>query len=109
MLESSDNLRRKVVYIPEFLVHEYGLAAALKEDTRSNEFVEELNRGCHCVPSLGIVFFGHCAINLYGKVKEQKIKLQKLCSYTIFSYQLTYGTKQNGMSHSEKYFLGRMH
>ena len=44
LLESSDTLKHKVVYIAEIIVHKCGAAAAPDIGTITNEFVEELKR-----------------------------------------------------------------
>lgn len=68
LLASSDALKHKVVYIAGYLVHKYGLGEESEEDSVSNKFVEELDRGGLSVPTLGIVFFVHCAINVHEKL-----------------------------------------
>ena len=58
LLESSESLKHKVVYIAKFLVQKYGLAVAPEKDITWNEYVEELN--------CGGLFFVCLHLKLYG-------------------------------------------
>jgi len=72
LLESSDALKHKVVYIAGYLVRKYGLNVECEEAPVATEFLDELNHGGLCVPTLGDVYFVHCAVHLHEKLQEPR-------------------------------------
>ena len=66
LLESTDTLRDKVIYIAGFLTHKFAESVTLnnEEDEISipSTFVQELNRGGLSLPSLSTAFFVHAAV-----------------------------------------------
>ena len=84
LLNSSDSLKHKVVYIGGFLVHKHG-QPDVDEGEVSSEFLNELNRGGLSIPTLNTVFFVHCAITAHENIPECRrnctIYFKKLLSY----------------------------
>ena len=84
LLNSSDSLKHKVVYIGGFLVHKHG-QPDVDEGEASSEFLNDLNRGGISLPTLNTVFFVHCAITAHENIPECRrnctIYFKKLLSY----------------------------
>lgn len=78
LLETSNILKQKVVYLGGFLAHKYNEPNAYEEEEISSEFISELNRGGLHVPTLATVYFVHCAINLHNKLGKPR---QNCCQY----------------------------
>ena len=73
LLETSDILKQKVVYLAGFLVHKYNEPNVNEEEEISCEFISELNRGGLHVPTLSTIYFVHSAISLHNKTTLDKI------------------------------------
>ena len=78
LLESSDILKQKVVYVAGFLVHKYNEPNVDEEEEISCEFISELNRGGLHLPTLTTVYFVHSAISLHNKIELPR---QNCCKY----------------------------
>ena len=70
LLDSTDTLRHKVVFIAGFLTYKH--LGPGEGDEVSSEFLQELDRGGLRVPTLDTTCFVHIAINLLGKLPEPK-------------------------------------
>ena len=68
LLESGDTLKHKVVYIAGFLALRYEQAET--DEVLSTGFLDELNRGGISMPTLGTVYFVHCAVTLQEMIPE---------------------------------------
>ena len=71
LVESLQICNTKVVFIAGYLVHKYG-ATDSSDDYISSVFLEELNRGGLCVPTLDIAFFVHNAFHLFENLCEPR-------------------------------------
>ena len=69
-----DTLRHKVVFIAGHLVHKYGKLSEENEEEISNEFIDELNRGGLCVPTISTVHFVHSAFILAGQASLPRFR-----------------------------------
>ena len=68
LLEKSDIMKQKVVYLAGYLVHKYGDPDVNEDEEVPSEFISELSRGGLNVPTFTTVYFVHNAINLYNRV-----------------------------------------
>ena len=68
LLDSTDTLKHKVVFIVGFLTYKH--LGPGEGDEVSSEFLQELDRGGLRVPTLYTTCFVYIAINLLGKLTE---------------------------------------
>ena len=76
LMETSDILKQKVVYLGGFLNHKY-IEVNAEEEEISSEFISELNCGGLHLPTLNTVYFVYCAINLHNKLDLPRKKCNK--------------------------------
>ena len=70
LLDSTDTLKHKVVFIVGFLTYKH--LGPGEGDQVSSEFLQELDKGELRVPTLNTTCFVYIAINLIGKLREPK-------------------------------------
>ena len=75
LLESDDTLKHKVVYIAGFLARRYEQAET--DEVLPTGFLDELNRGGLSMPTLGTVYFIHCAVTLQEMIPEPRQRCGK--------------------------------
>ena len=76
LLDSTDSLKQKVVYIAGFLSHKHFQQNKDAEDTESefvtSEFLEELSRGGLRVPTFNMVHLVYSAFHLYENLESSR-------------------------------------
>lgn len=78
LLEKSDIMKQKVVYLAGYLVHKYGDPDVDEDEEVPSEFISELSRGGLNVPTFTTVYFVHNAINLYNTLDLSR---KSCCKY----------------------------
>ena len=81
LIESSNTLKQKVVFIAGFLAHKHSNGnIADNDDVTANvscEFLQELDRGSLSVPTLSTAFLVHTAVHLFASLPTHKIRCRK--------------------------------
>ena len=72
LLNSSDTMKEKVVYIVGFLTHKFKQHDGDPSEEENCRFLEELNRGSLRVPTLNTVLFIHNAQYTYEHLDESR-------------------------------------
>ena len=78
LIDSSDTLKHKVIYIGGFLMQKINNEIETDENLVSSEFLEELNRGGLKIPTLNMEFLVYSAITLFDKLHESR---KTCCNY----------------------------
>ena len=84
LLESSDIMKHKVVFIAGYLVHKHGELNVYEDEEVPCEFISELSRGGLKVPTLTTVYFVHNAINLHNKMELNRKSCRKYFQKLLF-------------------------
>lgn len=86
LLESTDTLKDKVIYVAGFLTHRYGRSMASnpeEECSISSTFVQELDRGGLSLPTLSTAFFVHTAIHMDTVLSPSKHSCREYFAKTL--------------------------
>ena len=95
LLDSTDSLKQKIVYIAGFLSHRHfqqnkQLTHANEDELVTSDFLDELSRGGLRVPTLNMVHLVHCAFNLQKNLDSSRrtctIYFRKLLSFVDSPY-----------------------
>ena len=83
LLNSTDTLKHKVVYIAGFLSRKHQPAFETDE-VLSTEFLDELNRGGLSMPTLSTVHFVYCGMKLHELLSEARRNCRKYSQRLLY-------------------------
>ena len=83
LLQSSDILEQKVVYIGGFLSHKFNQPDVDMSEDVTCEFLEELRPGRLHIPILKTVYFVHNAIHLYEHLNDSRKNCSKYFQHLL--------------------------